>query len=262
MDFFNSIYPERDGAMQASQMRFLLSIPEGKGKPLTKRTTVLLLVAAAFAVAILIAGAAWLGAERPQQLHEHMKPIAEAVGSTREDVFAALAENGDGMVNVAPGVFSVPGGCRISQTEFEVLLYFEDQEVLLDGYSYMTQVKMPPEKAAKLLRDLLGEYYNETITLLDGQKVPLRKKELTDLLSGTEPFLFQDSCDVTPNAESGSAVAKYIAHLQEADYWEGRFGEYLIKTANYYRDIQVSYAPQTQTLEFMLRYKVEADREK
>lgn len=260
MVFFDELYPEKDGAMQAANMRFLLSIPDGKGKPLTKRTVAILICAAVLIITCLAIGTAFLGNEQPRRLHEHMNPISEAIGTSQDAVFTALTDNGAGLIEITPDTFAIPGGCVLSGVKFEVLLHFEQNEGLLDGYSYMTRAKLAPKEAAKALKEVLGEYYNEAVAFENGKEISLETKALTALLSGTQPITFRDSADITPRQGSGTAVAEYIEHLQAADYWEGRLREYLIKTANYYRDIEVSYTPQTQILEIELSYQIEADR--
>ena len=260
MDFFNNLYPEQDGALQTSNMRFLLSIPEGEGKLLTKRIIALLISAVVLVITFLTVVAAYLSNEQPRQLHEHMKPISEVIGCTQDVVFTALSDGGSGLVEISSGNFAIPGGYVLDDVKFEVLLHFQEHENLLNGYSYVTRLKIAPKEAAKVLNEVLGEYYNESVTFEGGREVSLEAKALADLLSGTEPIIFRDSADVTPRKESGTAVAEYIEHLQAADYWEGRLREYLIKTANYYRDIEVTYTPDTQILELELSYQVEADR--
>ena len=259
MDFFNDLYPEKAGALQAPNMRFLLSIPGGKGKPITKGTAVILIIAVMLVIITLTAVAAFLGSEHPCQLGEYMKPVSESIGDSRDAVFTVLSDNGLGLIEVAPDIFAIPGGYALPDVKLEVLLHFEQNEGLLDGYSCVTRSKIKPKEAAKVIKDVLGEYYSDVV-LENGKKVPLKIKALTDMLSGTGTVAFRDSVDVTPQPESGTAVAKYIEYLQSANYWKGRLREYLIKTANYYRDIEVIYTPATQILELKLSYQVEADR--
>lgn len=261
MGLFDELYPEVDGAMQASNMRFLLSIPKGEGKRLTKRGVVVLICVSALVLALVLAGATWLGAEETRFLHQHMEPLLSAVGEPKTAVFELLAAEGDGLVEVAPDVYVIPGGCRMGGTEFAVTLRFDAHEGLLDGFAYATQIKAEPQEAAKVLETFLEEYYKATITLEAGQEVALNRKALTQILSGESEFVFQDSADVTPQREGVSAVAAYLRYLENAEYWEGRLREYLIKRANFYRDIYVTYTPGTQTLNLKVSFQVAADRD-
>ena len=260
-NFFDEIYPEKDGAMQASRMSFILSIPEGKGKKLTRRGAWILVAAVTVVLVLVLAVSTWLGADGPRQIYEHMELLQASIGQTQDEVYDTLAAKGAGLVEVTPGCYAIPGGGELAGVEFAILLHFEENQGLLDGFEYVTNVKLESKEAAHVIKDLLGEHYADPVTLTDGQKIPLESKLLTDLLSGSEPIALQLSADITPEPEYATAVTQYITHLEAADYWEGRSGEYLIKTANYYRDIDVRYTPQTQTLFFHISYTVEADRD-
>lgn len=260
-NFFDEIYPEKDGALQISNMRFLLSIPEGKGKLLTRRSTAILISAAVLIITVFTVVARYLGHEQSGRLYEHMKPISESIGGTKDEVLTVLADNGLGLVEVTPGISAIPGGYELSNVTFEILLHFEENEGLLDGYTYATQSRLAPKQAAKVLKETLSDFYKETVTFEGGTETLLREKALTELFSGTDKVIFRDSADVTPDKGSGKAVAEYIEYLQAADYWEGRLREYLIKTAHYYRDIEAIYSPDTQMLELKISYQVQADRE-
>ena len=261
-NFFDEIYPEKDGALQISNMRFLLSVPEGKGKLLTRRAAGILTSVAILAVTAVVVLASVLGGERAYLMHENMKPLMESIGCTQEEVLTRLSGNELGLVQITADTYAIPGGFELSNAEFEVLLHFEENEGLMDGYSYTTRAKLAPEKAASVLKEFLTEFYSATVVLENGQEIPLAGKSIKQLLNGKEQVVLRDSADVTPASNSGTATAKYIVYLQNADYWEGRLGEYLIQTANFYRDIEVSYIPEAETLEIALSYRVEADREK
>lgn len=261
INFFDEVYPERDGALQASRMSFLASIPEGKGKELTKRETWILVAVVSVVLVLALAVTTWMGADEPRQIYEHMELLQASIGQPQNKVYDTLAGEGAGLVEITPGCYAIPEGGELAGVEFAILLHFEENEGLLDGFEYVTSAKLEPKKAAQVIEELLSEYYSDSVTMTDGQQIPLGTKFLTGLLSGSEPFALQLSADITPEPEYGTAAAQYITHLEAADYWEGRSGEYLIKTANYYRDIDVRYTPQTQALYFAISYHIEADRD-
>lgn len=255
--FFDSIYPEKDGALQASNMRFLMSVPKGTGKQLTGRRLAVLTAVAVIMLAVVFIGVTVLGAEEPTHRHPYMQILSESVGQTQETVLAALTQEEAGLAEMSQGRYAVTGGGEIAGLDFAVLLEFEETEGLLKAYEFATQRNLEPKEAAKFLEAFLKAYLGDTVTDATGNEIPVKKAALESILQ--EGFTLADSRNITPDPSYPSAVGDYIKHLESAEYWEGRMGEYVIQKAKFYRDIHIDYTE--NTLSVRLRYGIEADRE-
>ena len=258
--FFDTLYPETDGAMQASNMRFILSIPGGKGKTLTKRAVVLLVTVSLVIVLAIVLLAGFLGADTPRHFHEKMDVLKDGIGHSKAEVFEILADNGNAMAELSEELALVSGGMEFGELDFAVILSFEQNEGLLNGFTYTTEAKVDPSDAAKVLKKFLSEFYNKSIVLDNGEEVPIKEKDIKNTLK-SGGFVFHHSENCTPGSGKETELTQYLSYLENAQYYEGRVGEYLTKKAKFYRDISILYSGEN-VLSIKLKYQVEPDRSK
>ena len=255
MSFMNpnlELYAEVDGALQASKMRFLLSIPEGKGKAITKGSVIAALSVAI--IALTLCAVSWVLGREPARQEDL---LADMIGMTQEEAFNALSESDLGLVQIEAASYVIPEGEKIAGQDFAVQLSFDENEGLLDSFAYLSESKLNPKEASRVISDFLGAYYSGTVTLADGREVSLNRRALQKELESGNAFSLSDSENTT---YTPFRVAEYIQYLEEAEYFEGRMGEYLIKHAYFYRDIDLCY--EDGVLSIRAQWAVEADRSK
>lgn len=255
--FFN------EGAMYVGKGRFILPILSSAGdRKLTKKAKIIFgAVMAVFFVGIIVL-ACWLA--RPDlKLDEmpYLRSLNEVVGKSQTEVTEYL-ELEEGLEQISPGAYAIPGGCAYRGVDYSIVLHFEENEQLLSGYEYMAHYEADADAAAKDILNAQKYFSVSEKSRIGGEQLEIKKKALAQQLSGTEMFALSSAWDISPDRTWTSAVSDYLQHLENAEYWEGRVGEYLTKKAHFYQDLDLGYNPETQEVSIRLCFLVEADRKK
>lgn len=263
MELFEHAFPIEDSVIHGPRGRYFLPVfATGQSKELTAtRTAVLIAVSLAVVLAILTVIGVWV-LEPPKEFYEHTEDLSALIGQTPEAVYESLAEAEAGMVHAGGDLYAIPGGVEFAGANFEVLLEFDESGNRLDSFSYATTMKATPKETAKILHNILRQFFYESVTLQDGTEIKIGRAEILAALQNADTFVLTNSNNITPNSALNYAVSQYIAALEGEDTWEGRVGEYLVREAKYYRDVEVRYEPDTQNLYIRIRQAVEADRDK
>ena len=255
--FFN------EGAMYVGKGRFLLPIlSSSEEKKLTKKAKVIFgSVISIIAVGIVVL-ACWLG--RPDAKMDDLPYLAalnNAVGKSREEVVAHLELEKE-LTQISTGSYAIPGGCEYRGVDYSVVLHFEENEQLLCGYEYVAHYEADKNTAAKDILTAQKYFSASEKSRIDGEQLEIEKETLAHQFSGPNVFSLNSAWDISPERAWETPLTAYLQRLENAEYWEGRVGEYLTKKACFYRDLDLGYNPQTQEVSIQLRFGVEPDRSK
>lgn len=255
--FFN------EGAMYVGKGKFLLPIlSSSEEKKLTKKAKVIFgAVFAVFFVGIIVL-ACWLA--RPDVMLDdlpYLSSLEEVIGKSQMEVVEHL-ELADGLTQISSASYAIPGGCEYKGVEYSVVLHFEENEQLLCGYEYVAHYKADEKTAAKDILTAQKYFSASEKSRIEGEQLDVKKATLAQQLSGSDMFLQNSAWDISPERTWVTPLTEYLQYLENAEYWEGRVGEYLTKKACFYRDLDLGYNPQTQEVSIQLRFCVEADRSK
>lgn len=250
-------YPEEEnGAVYAMKGRFLIPVPKAQQTP-SKEFVIPMRIAVAvglLAVALFV-GILWMGIKRAELPYQEV--LMQSIGQPQEIVVEAL-ELPDGLLQVSDGVYAIPDGCKYGGISFDVLLYFEENEQLLCAYEYVAEYSTDSNAAAKDISEFLSCFKDFKQPIESRQTLKLEKAELLEAFADSEIFSVKESWDMTDSI--GTPVSDYLQHLNEADFWVGRVGEYLTIPAKYYLDVNIEYVPEGQTVSLLVRYAAEPRR--
>ena len=257
----NPFYNE--GAMYVGKGRFVLPILSTFGdKKLTKKAKVINgAVMVVFLVSIIVL-ACWLA--RPDAKIDdlpYLRSLNEVIGKSQTEV-TELLDLEEGLTQISTGSYAIPDGCSYRGVEYAVVLHFEENEQLLYGYEYVAHYVAEEEIAAKDILTAQKYFSASEKSRIEGERLEIKKEALAQQLSGSDVFSSNSAWDISPERIWQTPLTVYMEHLENAEYWEGRVGEYLTKNACFYRDLDLSYNPQTQEVSIQLRFSVEADRSK
>lgn len=263
MDVFKQAFPVEDSVIHGPKGRYFLPVfATGGGKELTRKKAILLTVVAVVAVALIVGVIGYFVSDGPQQFYEHTESMSTMMGQTPQWIYETFTAYGSGLVDTGPNQCAIPGGAEFAGVAFEVLLGFDKNTQGLNSVAYLTTTKASPTRAAQILDNILGQFIYESVILPDGGELKIDRGEIRKALENPESFALNVTENITPNQTFDHGVSRYLTELEASDDWEGRIGEYLVRRAMYYRDIEVRYEPKTQNLYISIRQTVEADRDK
>ena len=255
--FFN------EGAMYVGKGRFILPILSTVEKRrFSKKAKVIFGAAMTLFFAGVIALAFWLS--RPEaKLNDlpYAQPLMEVMGRTQAEVVEQLGLD-EGLIQISPGVYTIPQGCEFKGVAYSVVLHFEKNEQLLSGFEYVAYYGADVHTAAKDMLNAQKYFSASEKSRIAGEQLEIKKETLAQQLSQRDVFAVNSAWDISPDRTWESAVSNYLQHLENAEYYEGRVGEYLTKRACFYRDLDLGYNSETQEVSIQLRFSVEADRSK
>lgn len=259
MELFEHAFPVEDGAIHGPNGKYFFpAVGVTKPKDLTKRKTLMLIVSFIVVVAITITVAAYLGDTGIREL-ELYDQIYGLVGQPVTSVPTELIP----LAQVSEGVYKVERTVKYVGSEFEVYLYFDENEGLLDSFEYTAAYNSDDKTAAVNISRFMDQFFRNDALELNEETVNVGRKALTSQFREGGSLAVEESWGITPpNAIPGDSVAEYLEHLENAEYYDGRVGEYLTKEARFYRDISAQYAPQEGVVRLSLSFTVESDRNK
>lgn len=231
----------------------------GALKKTTQKCKKALVAFACLCAVLLLVMAILLSYQAPYGLPQQ-KEILESVGMPLAEVAVQLDVPVEQIQQVEPGLYRIPAGCEYKGITFDILLYFEEHEGLLRNYGYEARYDANTTKAAKDIAAITKLMAVDKIVLADETVLETTRKQLKTHLTEVGGI----AVDITLNStvHSATALSEYLAYLEEADYYEGRIGEYLIKNALYYEDLHVAYDSKEGDMVIKLWCTVETDRAK
>lgn len=248
-------FPVEDGALHGPHGRYFMPvISTGEGKKLTLWGAVILALSVVTVVVVALLGSNWLSEDYSEVLTDY----ADYIGDTKEEVLRSLGLEASDMTLLSPGEYAVPEQIKLYNVDFDLVLYFDEDDQLLRGYGYQTRYQADPEIAAKHVSRFVNKLgYKKT----DGETLVLEKTELVKGFVAKEEFHLRQSWNLTPGANAvTSPISLYLARMENSDDWPGRVAGLLAIPAAWYRDLDVSYDPHRQIVSIQLRYGAEARR--
>lgn len=231
----------------------------GGTKQASARGKKMLAAAACTCAVVIFLVATLLSWQKPYGLPQQ-KEVLESIGKPMEAVAAQLDVPVEQMQQVEPGLYRIPAGGKYKGITFDILLYFEEHEGLLRNYGYEARYGADTAKAAKDIAAIAKVLAVEEIAFANGTPIEPSKKNLkayfADVGAVTTDFTLENA------VLWSSAVTEYIDYLEDASYYEGRRGEYLIKHALYYEDLHIAYEPDKKEVTIKLWCSIETDRTK
>lgn len=255
MYIFKGGFPIEDGALHGPNGRYFLPvISTGEGKKLTFWGAVILAISVVIVVVIALLGSNWLSEDYSEVLTDY----ADYIGDTKEEVLRSLELEASDMTMLSPGEYAVPKQIKLYNVDFDLVLYFHEDDQLLRGYGYQTRYQADPETAAKHVSRFVNKLgYKKT----DGEILTLEEADLVEDFAAKEEFHLSQSWNLTPGANAvTSPISLYLSRMENSDDWPGRVAGLLAIPAAWYRDLDVSYDPHRQILSILLRYGAEARR--
>lgn len=251
---------ENEGALHLGRGMFVLSVAgPGASKEATHQVKQFIAIAVGVAIVAAFIIAFLLSYQEPYGL-PMQKEVLESMGKPIAEVAAHLDVPVDRMQQIEPGLYRIPAAGKHKGITFDILLQFEEHEGLLRNYGYEAKYAADAAKAAKDIAKITKALAVDEITLADATTLGTGKGQLEKRITDKGAF--------TADASRGgsvlpvTALTEYLAHLEAADYYEGRSGEYLVKRAMYYEDLHIAYEPESETLTMKLWCTIETDRSK
>lgn len=260
MGFQFSVKPpmfEDEGALHIARGKFILSVSGvKKDKQVSERVRNIAIVSAVIVVIALLAVATLLAGHQANRVPFEIQ-LRESLGQPLETVAENMDLKLDDFEQLSPGVYSVKDGCRLSGVPFGITLYFSENNALLSGFEYLAQYDASAGKAAsdlyKIAIDLRLDKSESDV--LEGIK--LTRSGLIDYFKNNA-LSVQHSNNVTSFA--GDSANLYLRQLEEQEGWEGRVGDYLVKKAVLYEDVDIQYSQETEKVYIQIAYVIEPDR--
>ncbi len=235
-------FPIEDGAIHGPRGKYYLPVFGGGGKTLTKGGTIALVSAVLAVIVLILATANYFSKDNT------LTPIdyEHFLGMTRAAVAEKLEIEQEDMQYVSNGAYRLPHTITIAGINYPVMLHFEEQEGLLNGYSLSVAYSADNESAADNVQNLLKALGYGGITVDD--------------VSFDQPVQITRSWDLTPGERYYNSVRTYLDHLNESEHWEGRVAGLLAVPAHWYRDLDINYDPETNELSVVLKFSAQPRR--
>lgn len=248
----------KDNGMIYTLKGIVMPFPGGTKQASARGKKILAVVVCTCAVLILLVSTL-LSYQEPYGL-PMQKEVLESIGKPIAEVAAQLDVPVDQMLQVEPGLYRIPAGGEYKGITFDILLLFEENEGLLRNYGYEARYEADTAKAAKDIAAIAKVLAVEEIALVNGTVLEPSKKNLKAYFADVGAVTTDLTLENT--VLWSSAVTEYIEHLEAAEYYEGRSGEYLIKHAIYYEDLHIAYEPDREEVAIKLWCTIETDRTK
>ena len=181
--------------------------------------------------------------------------LLAARGKTATEVAAALELDQADMQQIEPGLYLLSGGYKFAGVNFDILLRFEEHENLLRSFGYEATYQAEIGKAARNIATVTKRLAGDEIELPDGTALSTNRDQIKAYLKNAGSI----TLDQTVASFTGG---DYITYLENAEYYEGRSGEYLLKRAICYEDLKVSYDANTEETTIKVWFTIETDRTK
>ena len=232
-------FPIEDGAIHGPKGKYFLPVFGGDGKAMTKTGTIVLISVVLLATVLILATANYFSKDNALSIYDY----EHYLGMTRETIAEKLEIDLNDMEYVSKGVYRLPQVVSIAGINYRVGLHFEEQERMLNGYSFSAQYSADSETAAKNVDDLLRALNYGDIAVSE--------------MSFEQPVLITKSWDLTPDEKYYNSVRTYLDHLNKSEHWEGRVAGLLAVPAHWYRDLDISYDPATKQLSVALGFSAQ-----
>lgn len=235
-------FPVEDGGIHGPRGKFYMPVFSGGGKTMTKTGTIVLISMVLAVVVIILTLTNGLSKENRLDIPNY----DHCLGMTWQMVAQTLEIDQQEMNMVSNGTYKLPLGTTMAGIDFDLTMYFEEHEGMLNGYAYTARYSADRETAKKDIEKFLNSYGYD-----------LTEENRLDF---TKPILVEKSRNATPSGDEISPVRTYLDYLENSEDWEGRVAGLLAIPANWYEDLSVSYDPETEQVFISLRYGVEPRR--
>lgn len=168
------------------------------------------------------------------------------------------------MSDVTDGTYKVPEGEVYAKMSFETTLDFKDNA--LCGFSYTYGAPVNAKKAAKDISNVAEMFGIDSMITSEKTRVEMNetllRKCFEQFAENDQTFVVEDIENWTPAEHAyQNAVATYLRKLESDPDWEGRVGAYLVREAGFYRQIDMSYNPDTQWISVQIRFFTDIEPE-
>ncbi len=257
---FNNKWFYDEGVEWLGKGRWYMPIPGTSGNKKAKTTTIAIAVCV-FVVALL-GLSIWLGV--PDYTYKKLPSfdiLYDMMGRPVEDVAPIAGVMPGESMQLTDGTYKVPESEKYAGIPFETTLHFD--EGLLSGFTYTAGSPADAKKAAKMISNVAEMFGIDSMQAADGTEISLSKKALRQRFEDDKRlFSVQSTANWTPKEHAyQNAVATYLRMLENDPDWEGRVGAYLVREARFYRQIHMSYQPDTQTVSVQIRFYVDIEPE-
>lgn len=248
-----------EGAMHFGRGKFILPVfGPGAAKEATAKTKKIMIIAACIFVAVFLIVATMLGYQKMADMPLRQE-LLKSIGKPIADVAAQLEVSQEEMTQIEPGLYRIPAGCKYAGVTFDILFQFEENEGLLRSFGYEASYKADATQSAKNIAAIAKVLSVEEMNLSNETVLETSEKQLKKYFTDVGAITTDQTLDPNPGYH---VVSDYIDHLESADYYEGRIGEYLVKNAIYYEDLHIAYEPDTEAVAIKLWCAIDADRTK
>jgi hypothetical protein len=252
-----------EGTEWIGKGRWFMPVP---GDPNRKKTnTRLFIVCICILFVALLGLSIWLG--MPDYTYKKLPKFDMLIGTMgwkAADVAPFIGVDPANMPEISDGTYEVPEGEIYAGMAFETKLHFDDG--LLSGFEYTYGAPVNIKKAAKNIANVAEMFMIESMFTAEKTEAQMNevllRQYFEQFAENKQTFMVTDIMDWTPEEHAyQSAVAKYLRMLESDPDWEGRVGAYLVKDACFYRQIDMSYNPDTQWVSIQLQFFVDMEKE-
>ena len=250
-------YFENEGALHMTRGKFILSISgvQKKWEATEKTKKIAMIAAVCLVFGVLVAATLIAGHQANSMPYEYL--LSESIGQPLEAVSASLELSTDAFEQLQPGVYTVKDGCKLSGIPFGITLYF-GENAELTGFTYLAEYEAGANKAASDLYKLGIDFRLKQLAQEELANSDLTVRGLKAQFAEGK-FVLRVEHNSSPTY-SESQVYKYLRQIEASENWPGRVGEYVTANAMLYKDVELRYTPETETVYVQISYCIEPDR--
>jgi len=250
---------ENEGALHIGKGRFLLSMSGDRGgKALSTRAKIILAILAAVVVVAALVVTSLLAGHQANSIPYRLT-LRNLLGSGLRTISQELGVAETDWTQQGDGTFLLNDAVKVSGISYKLRLHF-DSNAKLEAFEYTADYQANSSKAA-------SDLYKAAVDLrIEG--------ELSDTLEGVEPktpslrkyFKQNKPMDASVSSTSShqssdtDTVGQYLKEVEASPDWPGLLHGYIVQPARVYEDINVGYAPDTESVLIHIICQIEPQR--
>ena len=249
-----------EGAVYSGKGKYQLHFL-GTAKP--KELTRGVIIAAVAIVLAILAFTTLLAGKQPQDF-PHEIELRNAIGETLETAALKVGIKLSDMAETEPGVFRTSYRIKLDGVEFD--LYFYENDGKCSGFAYKADYQADVKKASKDIYNALVNMRIKTFNKYpyyqyreDNVTYDVTRKNLRNHLENETVLLVKHPDDLTPS-DARDPIRVYMDSLEASEDWEGRVGDYITRKAVLYAEKGAAYDKETQRVQLLFSYRIEAER--
>ena len=167
---------DQHGSLFLGMKGVIMPFGNGGGRLITGKGAAILMGIFAVVLAIVIVMASYLA--KPNEKIPFYQSLHDNMGKPVSVVARQLNIEENALIQSSAGVYICPEKYQYLGVEFELVLYFNQNENLLNGFEYRSAKTVAPKTAAKNIAKLSEQLYAQKTLSVDAEELSLSEKSL------------------------------------------------------------------------------------